>query len=102
MGNRVVKSPRSNSFKSYFLLFFSMINLQKNTTKKSLLPASSPVLTFKVKTSKKLFIDFGYDMVKFGRKYLDFCSNFVQHIFTHSKGFLVSFSMIHLSKLSVF
>jgi hypothetical protein len=25
--------------------------------------------------------------VNFGAEYLDFCSDFVQHIYTHSKGF---------------
>jgi hypothetical protein len=69
---------------------------EKNQLSKNLLPVSFQVLVLKIKTSKKLFVDFGYGMVNFGRKYLGFCSDFVQHILTHSNGFVVSFSMIYL------
>jgi hypothetical protein len=39
----------------------------------------------------------GCGRVNFGSKYLEFCWDFIQHICTHSKGFLVSFSTMCLA-----
>ncbi len=45
-------------------------------------------------------IHFRCRKVNFESLYLEFCWDFVQHIYTRSKGFLVSFSMMVLNKLS--
>jgi hypothetical protein len=40
---------------------------------------------------------FGYGRVNFGSRYLRIYSDFLQHVYTHSKGFLVSFSMMYMN-----
>jgi hypothetical protein len=62
-----------------------------------LLPASFPVPAFKVKTLEKPLVFFGCEMVHFGCQYLGFYSDFVLHIYTHSKGLLVSFLTVYLN-----
>jgi hypothetical protein len=52
-----------------------------------------------VKFCEKMLVFFGYGRVYFGGKYLGFYWYFVQHIYTHSKGFLVSLLMVYLENL---
>jgi hypothetical protein len=67
-----------------------------------LLPASFPVPAFEVNTLEKILVFFICGRVNFDLKYLEFCLDFDQHIYTHSKGFLVSFLTSYIKILSDF
>jgi hypothetical protein len=54
-----------------------------------------------VKTLEKMLSSFDCGVVYFGSRYLGLFSDFVQHIYTRLKGFLVSFSMMYMIFLSV-
>jgi hypothetical protein len=101
LGNEVVKSPRSDFFKFCFWTFYSIINtlIKKKKNKKNLVSCQFPGTGLQSENFREK-VAFGCGRVNFGPGYLGFCSTFVQHIY--SKGFLVSFLMIYLSKLSVF
>ncbi len=94
MGNRVVKRPKSDSSKLRFLVFYSIVNTPTKKKPQQKGPARSPVPDFKVKTLEKVFLFLGCERVNFGLKYLESCSKFFQHIYTHLKSFLVSFSVV--------
>jgi hypothetical protein len=97
VGNRVVKSPRSDFFKSYFLLFISIIN---TPTKKETQKNRCYLQVFRYGLSKWKLQKSCFSILEGSTLDANILGS-VRILFNIYIGILVSFPMIYLSKLSV-